>query len=141
MVHLHPRHRAFSWQNQNFRAERRGMRPALEVAPYQVSGCLIQRSYSLAMKFQGPHGCECPEPGPGKAGQGQLLRPGFLLPALSVPTLPRRLSPPDPSGLSRVRNCLQQEPIVHWPECTCSALSQPGESALGRPWGNHPTSS
>lgn len=48
------------------------MRLTLEVAPHQVSGCLVQCSCPLAMELQGPHGSECSEAGPGKAGQGQL---------------------------------------------------------------------
>lgn len=53
-----------------------------------------------------------------------------------------------------LRDCLHLTPVVCLgrgavatgaycllPERTCSALSQPGESALGRLWGSHSTSS
>lgn len=76
------------------------MRPTLGVTPHQVPGRMVQCSCSLAMKSQGPHGCQCSEPGPGEAEQGHLLLPA--LPALAPP---QKLSPPDHGGLSRVWSC------------------------------------
>lgn len=84
----------------------------------QVSGLLDQRSYALAMKSQGLHGCECSAPVPGSTPfRLPCSRRGCLHLSLVVclgcgPVCNRRLSPAGLSAPVVPRPSLVSQPLA-----------------------------